>query len=325
MFVLLRITDPCQELWKHANIHHKYRSKKNREPAQAAAADAKEAPIVKTTLCFSKMSWRRDKTKDWIPSPMSTHQVKNLKRMQLMSGEESCIRMAWSLMGRYKMNKRLQIPEKRIKRKLHENDMISDGYKRNKQLQIPEKNQKIIAQTFTEKKVSCTAFCAFRTLALTCCIASCLSPTPSLPTVFFSWTRTCNCNHFPEITYPQEEEFCTLLQSFHSEWNPNPTRKILQETHCTVGCLEILLPHPKISWVLLSYSLFIPRTSSSPRKSTIPYTQKCATIASDTALLELMKNPTSKLELLLLLFICSRSVKRDHNDEASNPRFSISF
>jgi hypothetical protein len=37
-------------------------------------------------------------------------------------------------MGRYKMNKQLQIPEKRIKRKLHENDMISDGYKRNKQL-----------------------------------------------------------------------------------------------------------------------------------------------------------------------------------------------
>jgi hypothetical protein len=30
---------------------------------------------------------------------MSTHQVKNLKRMELMSGEESCIRMAWSLMG----------------------------------------------------------------------------------------------------------------------------------------------------------------------------------------------------------------------------------
>jgi hypothetical protein len=72
----------------------------------------------------------------------------------------------------------LQIPEKGIKRKLHENDMISDGYKRNIQLQIPEKNQKIITQTFTEKKVSSTAFCAFRTLALTCCIASCLSPPP---------------------------------------------------------------------------------------------------------------------------------------------------
>jgi len=114
---------------------------------------------------------------------MSTHQVKNLKRMELMSGEESCVKMAWSLMGRYKRNKRLQIPEKR---KLHENDMISDGYKRNKQLQIPEKNQKIITQTFTETKVSCTAFCAFRTLALTCCIARCLSPTPSLSTAFFS-------------------------------------------------------------------------------------------------------------------------------------------
>jgi hypothetical protein len=70
--------------------------------------------------------------------------------------------------------------------KLHENDMISDGYKRNKQLQIPEKNQKIITQTFTEKKVSCTALCAFRTLALTCCKASCLSPTPLLPTPFFN-------------------------------------------------------------------------------------------------------------------------------------------
>jgi hypothetical protein len=117
---------------------------------------------------------------------MSTHQVRNLKRMQLMNGEESCIRMAWSLMGRCKRDKQLHIPGKRIKRKLHENDMISDGYKRNKQLQIPEKNQKIITQTFTEKKVSCTALCTFRTLALTCCIASCLSPTPLLPTPFFS-------------------------------------------------------------------------------------------------------------------------------------------
>jgi hypothetical protein len=56
--------------------------------------------------------------------------VKNLKRMQLMNGDESCIRMAWSLMGRYKRDKQLHIPEKRIKRKLHENDMISDGHKR---------------------------------------------------------------------------------------------------------------------------------------------------------------------------------------------------
>jgi hypothetical protein len=106
--------------------------------------------------------------------------------MQLMNGEESCIRMAWSLMGRYKRDKQLHIPEKRMKRKLHENEMISDGYNRNKQLQIPENNQKIITQTFTEKKVSCTALCAFRTLALTCCIASCLFPAPLLPKPFFS-------------------------------------------------------------------------------------------------------------------------------------------
>ncbi len=115
MFVLLLIMDPCQELWKQADIHHKYRSKKNCEPAQAAPADAKEAPIVKTTLCFSKMSWRRDKTKDWIPSPMSTHQVKNLKRMQLMSGDESCIRMAWSLMGRYKRTNDCRFQKKESK------------------------------------------------------------------------------------------------------------------------------------------------------------------------------------------------------------------
>jgi hypothetical protein len=44
--------DPCQELWKQADIHHKYRSKKNCEPAQAAPADAKWSSSCENHIMF---------------------------------------------------------------------------------------------------------------------------------------------------------------------------------------------------------------------------------------------------------------------------------